>query len=182
MAKAHEAASRLQHGLLGHYGDTNPKLVVFGMHPRRVGKARARLKALEALAALKGGTSPHPSAEPAPQEAAAPSPGGAVPQAEADAAALSPAAPTGGGEAPQAEGEVAERGGTAPPTVEAAPTGVGDTIPAGSASQPAVRIIPIWMRVPPTPSGAPPETEGVARPGLVLPRPPGEIVGAASPA
>jgi hypothetical protein len=156
MARAHEAASRLQHGLLGYYGDTNPKLVVFGMHPRRVGKARARLKAREALAALKGGTSPHPSPEPAPQEAAAPSAGGAVPQAEADAAALSPVAPTRGGEAPQAEGEVAERGGTVPPAVEAAPTEVGDTVPAGSASQPAVRIIP-----------------------FVLPRTPDEIVGAA---
>src|SRR5688572_2184138 len=34
MERAHEAASRLQCGLLGHYGNTNPKLVVFGMHPR----------------------------------------------------------------------------------------------------------------------------------------------------
>ena len=115
------------------------KLVAFGMHPRRVGKASARTRVLEALAALKGGEAPHRSAEPETREAApasaggispqaeadAPRAGGDVPQAEAEAAALSRATATAGGEAPQAEEEAAARGGTAPPAAEIAPTDVG---------------------------------------------------------
>lgn len=118
MEKAHKAASRLQQGLLAHYGNTNPKLVVFGIHPRRVGKARARARTLEAIAALKGGTSPHPIAEPPFREAAAPSAKGDVPRAEAAAASV-------GGDVPQAEGEAAARGGTAPPAGTLSPRARG---------------------------------------------------------
>ena len=164
MARAQDAATRLQCGLLGKYGATNPKLVVFGMHPRRVSKVLARARALQALAALQGGASPQHAAEPAFHAEAAPSAGGSapraeadtpwtggdVPQAEAGAAPLSPTARAGGGEAPRAEGETAAGWGTAPPAVEA--------------SQPAIRAIPIWMRVPPESGGAP-------QPGLVAPTP-----------
>ncbi|HWN41644.1 MAG TPA: hypothetical protein VNW71_05450 [Thermoanaerobaculia bacterium] len=109
MARAQEAATRLHHGLLGKYGATNPKLVAFGMHPRRVGKARAHSAAVletlraAAVAALEGGAPPHRATEPVFDAAAPPTvggnaprvekdavrAGGAVPQADADAAALS---------------------------------------------------------------------------------------------
>ena len=126
MERAHEAATRLRHGLLAKYGATNQKLVAFGVHPRRSGKASARARALEAAAASQRGTSPHPEAEPAPPAAAAPPAGGSapragadaawtggdVPRAEAGAAPPSLSAPTGWGEAPQAEAEAAPRGGT----------------------------------------------------------------------
>lgn len=175
MARAQDAATRLQCGLLGKYGATNPKLVVFGMHPRRVSKVLARSRALQALAALQGGTPPQHAAEPAFHAEAAPSArgsapraeadtpwtGGEAPQVEAEAAALSPTARAGGGEAPRAEEEATAGGGTAPPAVEA--------------SQPTMRVIPIWVRVPPEPGGAP-------QPGLVELQTRGEGVCVASAA
>ena len=152
-----------------------PKLVVFGMHPRRVSKVLARSRALQALAALRGGTPPQRAAQPAFPAGAAPSAGGSapraeadtpwtggdVPQAEAGATPLSPTARAGGGEAPRTEGEVAAAGGTAPPAVEA--------------TQPAMRVIPIWMRVPP-------ESEGAPTPGFVASQTRGKTVCVASAA
>jgi hypothetical protein len=185
MAKAQEAATRLQHGLLAGYGATNPKLIVFGMHPRRAVRPRTRDQALEAL---RGAPPPHavepashvsdaPSARGAapPAEAEASWAGGDVPQAESDAAALSRTPREEGGEAPQAEGDVAARGETAPPAVGAPPAEV-------SGSQPAMRIIPIWLSVSPNPSGMPPEPVGMPQPGFVTLSPAGEAVGVASAA
>ena len=106
MARAHEAASRLQHGLLGKYGATNPKLVEFGMHPQRMGKVRAHSAAVletlraAAVAALEGGAPPHRATEPVFDAAAPPTVGGSAPQAEADAAWT-------GGDVSQAEADVA---------------------------------------------------------------------------
>lgn len=183
MAKAQEAATRLQHGLLAMHGATNPKLIVFGMHPRRAVRPCTRDKALEAL---RGAPPPH-AVEPASHESAAPSAGGTAPQAEAEAAwaggdfpqaesgaaALSQTAQEGGGEVPQAEGDVAARGGTAPPAVEAPPAEV-------SVSQPSMRIIPIWVGVPPAPSRTPPETERASQSGFLALPTVGEPVGVAS--
>ncbi len=143
MARAQEAATRLQHGLQGRFGATSPKLVAFGVRPRRAAKARARSKALEAVAALAGGAAPqhagepaihaaatHPAGGNAPRaEADAASTGGGVPQAEADAAALARTAQAGGGEVPQAAVRVAMGGGAAPPGVEGAPIEIGEAVP-----------------------------------------------------
>ena len=145
MARAQEAATRLQHGLQGRFGVTSPKLVAFGVRPRRAAKARARSRALKAIAALAGGTPPHHAGEPAIHVAAAPSAGGNspqagadsawtggdVPQAEADVATLARTAQAGGGEIPQAAVEAAAGGGTAPPAVETVPIEVGEAVPPG---------------------------------------------------
>jgi hypothetical protein len=169
MARAQEAATRLQNSLQGRLGVTNPKLVAFGVRPRRASKARARAKVLEAFAALQGGAPPHHAGEPAFQAAAAPSAGGNapraeadaagtggdVPQAEADVATLAPTAQAGGGEVPQAAVEAAAGGGTAPPAVETAPTEIGEAVAPGSASPPA--------------SGTPLEPEGASQTELIAP-------------
>jgi hypothetical protein len=145
MARAQEAATRLQHGLQGRLGCTSPQLVAFGLRPRRAAKARARSRALEALAALGGGAAPHHAGEPAIHAAAAPSAGGNappaeadaawtggdVPQAEADVATLARPAQAGRGEVPQAAAEAAAGGGTAPPDVEAARIEIGEAVPPG---------------------------------------------------
>jgi hypothetical protein len=155
MARAQEAATRLQCGLLGKLGAANPKLIAFGMYPRRVGKARARSAAVletfkaAAAAASGGGTPPHHAAEPANREGALPTAGGTsprveadaawaggtVPQAEGEVAALSRTAREHGGEAPQAEKDVGAEGETAPPAVESVQIEMADAIPRGSSSR-----------------------------------------------